>query len=356
MPAGPAFAPLSPLDVADAHDAWNVVLQQRSHFLTFIDQPLVLISQIQRSGGTLLSQLLDGHSQLHVHPSELRIGPTKRQWPQLDLTPPLDPDALFEALQETMVRKHARRGYEKLGDAYKRQGGDVSGFTLPFVFLFTLQAELFRRLIGQGTARTQRDVLDAYVTAYFNAWLDYRGLYRPAGQVKYWAAFAARLLATPGALEAYLADYPDGRVITPVRHPVSWYASARLHAAQYEDPAEAAELWVQCNRTILEGVRRRPDLIMLVQLEDLVTDTEASMRAVVRFLGVDFEPVLLRPTFNGMDVASDSSFGPRYGIDPSSRDRASEVEPHARDLIEEKTGALYAQIRQVALGHAQRYG
>ena len=48
--------------------------------------PLVLISQIQRSGGSLLSQLFDGHPEVHAHPHELKIGyPKKDTW----LRPPL---------------------------------------------------------------------------------------------------------------------------------------------------------------------------------------------------------------------------------------------------------------------------
>ena len=37
-----------------------------------VDQPLFLITQAQRSGGTLLLRLLDGHPELHVVPFQLR--------------------------------------------------------------------------------------------------------------------------------------------------------------------------------------------------------------------------------------------------------------------------------------------
>ena len=33
-----------------------------------VTSPLALISQIQRSGGSLLSQLFDGHPEIHPHP------------------------------------------------------------------------------------------------------------------------------------------------------------------------------------------------------------------------------------------------------------------------------------------------
>jgi hypothetical protein len=45
--------------------------------------PLLLISQLPRSGGSLFSQLLDGHPQLLVYPHEMRIGyPGKDTWPK----------------------------------------------------------------------------------------------------------------------------------------------------------------------------------------------------------------------------------------------------------------------------------
>ena len=64
---------------------------------TPVTVPLVLISQIQRSGGTLLSQLFDGHPEIHAHPSELMIGyPTKNNWPKLDLND--KPEQWFDIL------------------------------------------------------------------------------------------------------------------------------------------------------------------------------------------------------------------------------------------------------------------
>ena len=50
-----------------------------------INCPAVIISQ-QRSHWQLLSQLMDGHEELYVHPSELHIGrPNKYYWPNLNL-------------------------------------------------------------------------------------------------------------------------------------------------------------------------------------------------------------------------------------------------------------------------------
>ena len=44
-----------------------------AYALSFTNQNLIIISQIQRSGGTLLTQLFDNHSTLYSYPSELMV-------------------------------------------------------------------------------------------------------------------------------------------------------------------------------------------------------------------------------------------------------------------------------------------
>ena len=77
-----------------------------------VTSPLALIAQIQGSGGTLLSQLFDGHPELHVHPHELMIGyPEKGIWPRIDLSD--GPKRWFEVLFEDIVSEYNRKGYKK---------------------------------------------------------------------------------------------------------------------------------------------------------------------------------------------------------------------------------------------------
>src|SRR5204863_7219947 len=53
-------------DSADLVRGAEQALQQRRENVVEVDQPLALISQAQRSGGTLLVRLFDGHPQCHV--------------------------------------------------------------------------------------------------------------------------------------------------------------------------------------------------------------------------------------------------------------------------------------------------
>src|SRR3954469_11381449 len=73
-------------EVDDLTDYRALVRARLTHVVP-VKEPLVLISQIQRSGGTLLLPLLDGHPECHVDPYELKIGhPKKHNWPPIDLS------------------------------------------------------------------------------------------------------------------------------------------------------------------------------------------------------------------------------------------------------------------------------
>ncbi len=329
-------------------------LQHRLMFPAVVKQPLVLISQIQRSGGTLISQLLDGHSQLHVHPGELHVGrPRKYDWPALDLRRP--PEELFDQLFERPILEYVQSGYQKLSHAEAAFDPDYRKRVLPFMFDVQLQQRLFLELARREPIVTQRDALDRYITSYFNGWLDYQGLYRPAAQVKYWACFGARLLTQPGNMERFRGDYPDGRAIAVLRHPVSWYASAQRHSNEYDDPGAAAALWTESFAAIRQNLQRFPDATLLVTLEECATSAAAVMRRVASFLGIGFEASMLTPTFNGMPIGSDSSFGAKFGVDPSVADRTDDVPAPIRRVIDEVTGPLYAELKLVAGEHARRY-
>lgn len=88
----------------------KIDLEQRHNFkpenVCPVTSPLVLISQIQRSGGSLLSQLFDGHPEVNPHPHELMLGYKKKYvWPRIDLNE--HPERWFP---EVLANDHAKNG------------------------------------------------------------------------------------------------------------------------------------------------------------------------------------------------------------------------------------------------------
>jgi hypothetical protein len=344
----PLFAADRPLVIRDHTDIGSIISGTRKRFVVPVRQPMVLISQVQRSGGTLIAQLLDGHPELHVHPRELHIGrPNKTYWPNLDLSD-RDADKLFRQLREKWIARAVEAGFEKLSGAEKAANPEHANLALPFIFWPKLQRAIFCRLAADAWPTRQREALDAYATSFFNAWIDYQSLYRPPSQVRYWVAFIARLLVRPSNLDGFAADYPDGKIIVPVRDPVSWYASASRHSAEYADVHQAADLWLAANRAALEAYRRLPARVLFVEHRRVVQDTQAVMQTLAGFLGISFSRTMLTPTFNGMLAPSDSSFGARLGLDPRSADRRDLVSEDDRCYLERAASSVYADLLRLA--------
>ena len=312
----------------------EAALERRLEWAVPVHQPLLLISQIQRSGGTLLLRLLDDHPACFTHPYELSWGrPTKADWPRLHLRQ--SAGALFGALDERWVAQAiAAGGYRK---------GRLVDEAQPFVFSRSLQRRLFRARLGPQPP-TQREVLDAYLTAFFNGWLDYQSLYRAPKQ--FVAAFTPRVHMHPQSRRGFWRDYPDGHLISIVRDPVSWYASARSHKARYADLENALALWSASAEGTLAARAEHEDRVTVVLFEDLVRDTEATMHRVCASTGLSFVPGVLTPTYNGRPARSNSSVAARPGIDGAAADRTSLLTVREVERVRELGGALYDRVRR----------
>jgi Sulfotransferase family len=310
-----------------------------------VSEPLVLISQIQRSGGTLLSQLFDGHPEVHAHPHEICIGkPHKWDWPPLDLSAP---ERWFATLNEPLLAEWVETGYVK-DQTVLRKGGRSDVF--PFVFSLELQREIFER--GAAGAEREREVLDAYFTSYFNAWLDNHNLY--AGPKRAVVGFTPRLAMELERVERFFAAYPDGMLVSIVRDPRGWYASARQHRKYYADLEQSIGLWRASTESAIEAAGRFADRVVVLTYEQLLEDTEANVAALASRMGISMTPDLLVPTFNGRPIRANSSEAvERAGILPErgsayhdllDRDEIAAIERHAGDLYE----------RAAALSHSEK--
>ncbi len=298
-----------------------------------IDQPLILISQIQRSGGSMLAELFDGHPQVFAHPAELHIGyPQKWHWPRLDLAAP--PLLWFARLFEDRLARFIQEGYAKAGsNIHARQ--DVR----PYRFSTERQRDVFLGECARRRPTTQRGILDCYFTSYFAAWEDCR----PTGRERYVSAFCPRLVMKPQSVAGYLADYPDGRLICSVRDPRTWYVSSHRHNPEtYKDAATAIDAWRRSTEAILSAAGALPGRVMYFSYEALVRDPGATMRRVVQWLGIEFLDILTVPTYLGLPVKPNSSFASdRTGVTDTSDARLALLSAADRDHIEREAMDLY---------------
>jgi hypothetical protein len=304
----------------------------------------MLCSQVQRSGGTLLTRLFDGHPACFAHPNELRWGRSQKwRWPQLDVQASLAAEDLFAQLDEGWQGKFAKSGYQKYSNWTHRHHPEQTR-KYPFLFDVALQRTLFADATAELRAPRQRDILDCYLTSLFNAWLDYQNLYRTP---KEWVtAFLPRLVMKPREVDRFFADYPDGLLVTIIRDPGSWLASFRRHV-EPEDLAEALQHWIVSADASLDAHTRRPDRVIVLLFEDLVHRTEAVMRTLCEHMKIAFDAILLEPTYNSMPVLSDSSYQLVTGIDPRTTQRHQSTLSAAEiELVSRDAAPRYTDIRR----------
>lgn len=311
-----------------------------------IDQPLVLISQVNRSGGTLLSQLFSGHPQCHVHPGELLIGfPKKEFWPTLDLG--ADPAQWFALLSEKHTPEYARDGFIKVPPRL-RDRYDRAAITHPFAFVPTLQRDIFDATLAETGAATQRAILDAYMTSYFNAWLDYQNLH--ARDARLVVGFVPRLVGVADSVDRFFRDYPEGRLISIVRDPCSWFVSwQRKKPEERPHPESGMPRWKASAEGMLRNRERYGERVRLLRFETLLSETEPTMRGLAEWLGLDFDPILLRPTFQTIDIGANSSdrVEEMAGVLASPLARSSQLPETHTHYIREQTLALYERVLAV---------
>jgi Sulfotransferase family len=291
--------------MATAVPAWEVddltdyraLVRARLEHLVPVAEPLVLISQIQRSGGTLLLQLLDGHRECHVDPYELKIGhPKKHNWPMLEVS---QPERWFETL-------YFRGTVERLRRTDRTRRPESGRSVFPYLFSPRLQKQVFDRCVERRPPRSGREILDAYLTSYFNAWLDNHNLY--TGPKRAVVGFTPRLALDGANLERYFAAYPDGTLISIVRDPRAWYESAAKHMPEhYLDVGRALGLWSASADATVAAAERHGDRVLVLTYEQLVREPESTMRRVAERIGIDWAPSLLRPTFNCRPARANSS-------------------------------------------------
>jgi len=304
-----------------------------SEYISPVTSPIALISQVQRSGGSLLSQLFDGHPELHAHPHELKIGyPKKYMWPKIDLND--HPQRWLEMLFEDKVIEHSKGGYKK-----ERKQDEV----FPFIFMPSVQRKVFLRYLSSVDSITWRDVFDAYMTSYFGAWINNQNRY---GQKKYVTAFTPRLAMIEDNMESFFEVYPDGRLLSIVRDPKNWYPSAARHRSNvYGDIRKSIDLWKTSTKAALRNKEKYGERVCIVRFEDLVSKTESVMSYMADFLGINFDNILLVPTFNKCPIRANTSFNAeQHGIVASTLSRYKMLSEEELKIIEKMTEDIYSMI------------
>jgi hypothetical protein len=301
-----------------------------------VTEPLALISQVTCSGGMFINQLFDGHPETHSYPHELLIDyPQENHWPKIDLKD--DPRRWFEMLLEKDVLEYARNGY------WRRAGEEQS---FPFIFLPSLQRDIFFSYLESLQKINLRHVFDGYLTSYFGAWLNNQNA---TGSKKVVTAYGRELSMSEDNMRLFFEVYPDGRLISVIRDPHSWWLCAQRHEPEkHRDFEQALGRWEADAQAMLRNRQRYGDRVCIINFEDLVGNTKAVMHHLANFLEIKFIDTLLVPSFNTFTSKAHPTMQDQGHPDtPAQGDR--QLTGRQQDIIDRMSSQTYPKVMKEAV-------
>ncbi len=305
----------------------------------------IFIGGIQRSGGSLLARLFDGHPDIASYPVECsfpvnnKIYPVFENYTGIPLTMPLfDPTAdkdIFEITntpseKPKVILKFGKEKEDLIGvrrnylekEYYDTVKTDFDFFR--FKALFTSYAEV---------AKTIEELYDAKHRAYFAAWDN--GMHSGSMKFVSWHSSSGIYLTN---IDRYFSEFKDSFFIHPLRDIMGYIASEKTRLTRqyygsrrfpkmkmpnifvkkfknYDLEAQIRGWMATLTRVVLLqerfGVR---DRFFVVRYENIANDAESVMRSLCEKIGLDFHNTLLEPTIGGYPWGGNSHQGKQRGI------------------------------------------
>ena len=264
---------------------FNFLVYARSYFVkvnnkfVFINKPLVMIGQIQRSGGTLLTQLFDKHPNLISHPSEIYIGhPKKWNWPKINIIETKkNPEKTFEKMSHKITKESLIFGYSKFSNP-KNENEIIN-----YKFNYINQKKLFKKLINLNAIKKRRDILDIWFTSYFNSFENIN-----LTKKKFIFGFTPRFNLYEDNIKFFFLDYPKGKIIHIIRDPISWYSSSKKHSKVYKNLNYSINLWNKSSSAAIKFSKEYKNFKVIL-FEDLISKTEKTTKILCAWLNIKWK-------------------------------------------------------------------
>lgn len=290
------------------------------------DEPIFVVGHV-KSGTTLVQSLLDGHPGLFVLPLELKF----LQHANVPTLPP---------------GNRARGGLPSHRTPYKqaelepgRVLEEVLGNADPADFLagrpmsrnlplesWAFDRERFRRRIDRADRSSLRaafvDLAEAFHDAHRAAAEEEDGDDRAGDDREDGTPASTRLVEKTPQQEEHAREltrwFPDARFVHVLRSPYAVVNSEARDKTVHRSRRHRIYRPLAKSLYFLERNRRYLDRYRMIRFEDVVLETESTMRELADFLELPFRPSMLRPTVAGRPWGGNSRTvdGEFDGVDP----------------------------------------
>lgn len=275
--------------------------KHRLNNITQCKEPLLAISSVMRSGGNLLKRLFDGHSQLRTYHSELLFSVASSSDPAYQFNKfPIHRNS--EDLEYIFKFLTKNDWYLQLAsfDGFVKTNYDNP---LPFIYKRRLHKKIFIDLC-KNHKPSQREILNNYITGFFNAYIDYQSLY--GIDKKYTTTYWPGFVLCKENIDRFFSVYNDGKIVHIFRNPFSWAGSAKKRAPQLFNKEYMDNLWLKSTENAIFFKEKYLQNFICIDFDNLLSKTEEVMMTLCSNLKLQYENSMAYPTFNGMAIEANS--------------------------------------------------
>jgi len=285
-----------------------------------------MISAMYENGGNTTHRMLDGHPEMLAYPFESQVGtsvvndyltsyvPFRYRWPEFPMNGDVgnDYELFFDEEMKAFLRVPERSKFKNADLRIDE----------------TERKKLFIEAM-QGRPRTRANLVHAFFKCTFDSW---KNCNRTGLEKAYLGYNPVQVLDT----EKILHDFPNGHVIHVVRNPYSGYSDTKKRP--YPISLERYTwTWSYCQHLALTYAERYPQNFHIVRFEDIVGNTEATMRGLCANLGLSYSTTCLYPSWNGQKLEQVYPWGtiriPTPAVNVATMNQLSDAEKsHIKSL------------------------
>ena len=243
-------------------------------------------------GGNVTHRHLDGHSQFLVYPFESQLGNRnfndflasveRVQYRYPEFPEGLTAEELYEQLIDEEMKTFLR----------KKTGSKFKDADLQFDEANRLRE--FKRLLGTAPY-ARKQVIEAFFRSTFFAWKNY---YTTPTDGMFYVGYSPAIGIDADRI---VRDFPSVKIMHIVRNPFSAYRDTKRRPFP-QQLSKYLITWNIYHSTVEMYAKRFPDNVRIFRYEDLVEDKAAFMKGVSEFIGVGYEPTMLYPSWNGVEI------------------------------------------------------
>lgn len=287
---------------------------------------IILISQLQKSGGHMLLSLLDGHPNLHVYPHELILNKPSFRW--------------FN--EKYFIFKNQSTYSLKLVLQKKSTPlliNDRSNVTKNFNFSLIKQEKIFKE-----NKSNKIDVnLRLYFYSFFKSWRNY---YKPFNSDPV-VFFIPQFFAPAETSEKLYENFKDCNLIYICRDPLTWCRSARNYRPdKFKSIKKLLEHYINHKKLLIDNHFNQN--LIIVNFDNLINNTKDEMKRLLKKLNLPYHVNNENFTSNMQQLRTLSSFNQKIYNSPTNLNNKkldlSEIELKENKELLEKAKKYYLKV------------